>query len=65
MFCIAVACRNKIYLKIGEFYMIGFIIGLFIGAFIGVCIMCLCNAASNADKRIGNYKTSEETKDDE
>lgn len=30
--------------------MIGFIIGLFIGAFIGVCFMCLCNAASNADK---------------
>lgn len=45
--------------------MIGFIIGLFIGTFIGVALMCLCNAASNADKSIGNYKTSEETKDDE
>lgn len=56
MFCIAVACRNKIYLKIGEFYMIGFIIGLFIGTFIGVAVMCLCNAASNADKNIENQK---------
>ncbi len=32
--------------------MIGFIIGLFIGAFIGVCFMCLCNAASAADKNM-------------
>ena len=45
--------------------MIGFIIGLFIGAFIGVAVMCLCNAASNADKYIENLKTSEETKKDE
>lgn len=65
MLCIAVACRNKIYLKIGEFYMIGFIIGLLIGTFIGVALMCLCNAASDADKNIENQKTSEETKDDE
>lgn len=65
MFCIAVACRNKIYLKVGEIKMIGFIIGLFIGAFIGVALMCLCNAASDADKNIENQKTSEGTKDDE
>lgn len=45
--------------------MIGFIIGLFIGAFIGVAVMCLCNAASDADKNIENQKTSEETKKDE
>ncbi len=34
--------------------MIGFIIGLFIGAFIGVGFMCLCNAASAADKDMKN-----------
>ena len=45
--------------------MIGFIIGLFRGAFILLALMCLCNAAANADKNIGNHKTSEETKDDE
>lgn len=45
--------------------MLGFIVGLFLGAFIGVGVMCLCNAASNADKNIENLKTSEETKDDE
>ena len=45
--------------------MLVFIVGLFLGAFIGVGVMCLCNAASNADKNIGNHKTSEETKDDE
>ena len=52
MFCIAVACRDKIYLKIGEIKMIGFIIGLFIGVFIGMCIMCLCNAAAKADEQM-------------
>lgn len=45
--------------------MLGFIVGLFLGAFIGVGVMCLCNAASDADKNIENQKTSEETKDDE
>lgn len=56
MFCIAVACRNKIYLKIGEIKMIGFIIGLFIGVFIGVCVMCLCNAAARADRYMDENK---------
>lgn len=56
MFCIAVACRNKIYLKIGEIKMIGFIIGLFIGAFVGVAVMCLCTAASKADEEIEKNK---------
>lgn len=56
MFCIAVAYRNKIYLKIGEIKMIGFIIGLFIGVFIGVCVMCLCNAASRADRYMDENK---------
>ena len=32
--------------------MIGFVIGLFVGAFIGVALLCLCNAASNADKNM-------------
>mgnify|MGYP004495054291 FL=1 len=45
--------------------MLGFIVGLFLGVFIGVGVMCLCNVASNADKNIGNHKTSEETKKDE
>ena len=56
MFCIAVARCNKIYLKIGEIKMIGFIIGLFIGVFIGVCVMCLCNAASRADRYMDENK---------
>lgn len=36
--------------------MIGFIIGLFIGVFIGVCVMCLCNAASRADRYMDENK---------
>ncbi len=56
MLCIAVACHNKIYLKIGEIKMTGFIIGLFIGAFIGVCVMCLCNAAARADRYMDENK---------
>lgn len=35
--------------------MLGFIIGLFIGTFIGVCIMCLCNVASNTDNMSEKY----------
>ncbi len=65
MLCIAVACRNKIYIKIGEFKMIGFIIGLFLGAFIGVAVMCLCNVASKADKDMEKYKLAEDNKKDE
>ncbi len=65
MLCIAVACNDKIYLKIGEFYMIGFIIGLFIGAFIGVAVMCLCNVASKADRNMEKYKSADENKEDE
>lgn len=45
--------------------MLGFIVGLFLGAFIGVGVMCLCNAALNADKNIKDQITSEENKDDE
>ena len=44
--------------------MIGFIIGLFVGAFIGVALMCLCNAASSADKNMENLNEPEKGKDD-
>lgn len=59
MLCIAVACRNKIYLLVGEIYMIGFIIGLFLGAFIGVAVMCLCNVVSKADKYMEEHTNNE------
>ena len=63
--CIVVACHDKIYLKIGEIKMIGFILGLFLGAFIGVAVMCLCNAASKADEDMERLskKTSNVKKD--
>lgn len=44
--------------------MIGFIIGLFVGAFIGVALMCLCKAASNADKNMKKLNELENRKDD-
>lgn len=44
--------------------MIGFIIGLFVGAFIGVTLMCLCNAASNADEDMKKMNELENRKDD-
>ncbi len=44
--------------------MIGFIIGLFIGAFIGVTLMCLCNAASSADKNMEKLNEIENREDD-
>ena len=44
--------------------MIGFIIGLFVGAFIGVALMCLCNAASNADEDMKKLNELENRKDD-
>lgn len=43
---------------------IGFIIGLFVDAFIGVALMCLCNAASNADKNMEKLNELEKGKDD-
>lgn len=42
--------------------MLGFIIGLFVGAFIGVCVMCLCNAASKADKYMEENINDEDKK---
>lgn len=42
--------------------MLGFVIGLFSGAFIGVFIMCLCNAASNADREMKNTKKTDDQK---
>ena len=39
--------------------MLGFILGLFIGGIIGVFAMCLCRAASEADKCM-EYTDSEE-----
>lgn len=44
--------------------MIGFIIGLFVGVFIGVALMCLCNAASNADEDMKKLNMLENRKDD-